>query len=122
METCSSYMPWHDKTAHRTYLKPDGGRCLHYYFYFIDEELGLCYLRVPTWCPFRLQFYCNGHNWLARQLDKRGIGYHMLDNAFLDIDVWPTRSTSANCTGGWTSTPLGFARFERPSASVTTEA
>ena len=88
METCSSYKPWHDKTAHRTFLKPDGGRCLHYYFYFIDEELGLCYLRVPTWCPFRLQFYFNGHNWLARQLDKRGIGYHMLDNAFLDIDDW----------------------------------
>ena len=88
METCSSYKPWHDKTDHRTYLKPDGGRCLHYYFYFIDEELGLCYLRVPTWCPFRLQFYFNGHNWLARQLDQHGIGYHMLDNAFLDIDDW----------------------------------
>ena len=41
------------------------GKCLHYYFYFIDAEFGLCYLRVPTWAPFRLQFYCNGHNWLA---------------------------------------------------------
>jgi len=41
-------------------------KCLHYYFYFINEELGLCYLRVPTWCPFRLQFYFNGHNRLAR--------------------------------------------------------
>ena len=30
------------------------GKCLHYYFYFIDPQLGLCYLRVPTWCPFRL--------------------------------------------------------------------
>ena len=30
--------------------------------YFIDEELGLCYVRVPTWCPFRLQVYCNGQN------------------------------------------------------------
>ena len=35
-----------------------------YYFYFIDEDYGLCYLRVPTWAPFRLQFYCNAHNWL----------------------------------------------------------
>jgi hypothetical protein len=88
METCTSYKPWHDKTTGRTFLKPDSGKCLHYYFYFVDEELGLCYLRVPTWCPFRLQFYFNGHNWLARQLDKRGIGYRMLDNAFLDIDDW----------------------------------
>ena len=88
MERCTSYKPWHDKQTHRTFLKPDGGKCLHYYFYFIDEEFGLCYLRVPTWCPFRLQFTFNGHNWLARQLDKQGIAYTMLDNAFLAIDDW----------------------------------
>ncbi len=35
------------------FLRPDTGKCLHYYFYFIDEALGLFYLRVPTWCPFR---------------------------------------------------------------------
>jgi len=52
----------------------------------IDEQFGLCYLRVPTWCPFGLQFYFNGHNWLARQLDKAGIGYKLLDNAFVQID------------------------------------
>src|SRR6202035_1066248 len=68
MEACNSYKPWHDKQTHRTFLRPDTGKCLHYYFYFIDAELGLIYLRVPTWCPFRLQFYCNGHSWLARQL------------------------------------------------------
>ena len=68
MEQCTAYYPWHDKQTHKTYVKSKQGRCLHYYFYFIDEELGLCYLRVPTWCPFRLQFCCNGHNWLASQL------------------------------------------------------
>jgi hypothetical protein len=35
-------------------VRPDSGKCLHYYFYFIDAELGLVYLRVPTWAPFRL--------------------------------------------------------------------
>ena len=60
MEPCGSYQPWHDKKTGKTYLKPDDGKCLHYYVYFIDEELGLCSLRVPTWSPFRLQFYCNG--------------------------------------------------------------
>jgi len=53
MEACESYKPWHDKTSGKTYLRPDSGKCLHYYFYFIDEKLGLCYLRVPTWSPFR---------------------------------------------------------------------
>src|SRR5947208_9142347 len=57
MEACDTYKPWHDKHTHRTFLRPDTGKCLHYYFYFIDAELGLIYLRVPTWCPFRLQFY-----------------------------------------------------------------
>jgi len=57
METCESYKPWHDKITHKTFLKPNTSKCLHYYFYFIDETLGLCYVRVPTWCPFRLQIY-----------------------------------------------------------------
>lgn len=86
MEACPSFRPWHDKESHRTFLKPTSGKCLHYYFYFIDEVFGLGYLRVPTWAPFRLQAYINGHHWLARQLDKAGISYEMADNAFLAID------------------------------------
>ena len=46
MEACDSYRPWHDKTSGQTFLKPDSGKCLHYYFYFIDDEVGLCYLRT----------------------------------------------------------------------------
>jgi hypothetical protein len=85
MEACSAYKPWHDKNTHKTFLKPTSGKCLHYYFYFIDEEVGLCYLRVPTWCPFRLQFYCNGHSWLETKLIANGIDYAMADNAFIRI-------------------------------------
>ena len=88
METCDSYRPWHDKATHRNLVKPAGGKCLHDYFYFIDAEPGLIYLRVPTWAPFRLPFYCNGHSWLARQLSAEGIGYSMADNAFVRIDDW----------------------------------
>ncbi len=40
------------------------------------------------WAPFRLQFYCNGHSWLARKLTAEGIGYTMADNAFVRIDDW----------------------------------
>ena len=81
MEPCGSYKPWHDKKSHKTYLKPDAGKCLHYYVYFIDPDLGRCYVRVPTWCPFRLQVYCNGHSYLARQLSQGKIEYRVLDNA-----------------------------------------
>jgi hypothetical protein len=86
MEACDSYQPWHDKRTHKTFLRPDSGKCLHYYFYFIDAELGLCSLRVPTWCPFRLQFHCNGHHWLARRMTAAGIGFTPADNTFLAID------------------------------------
>jgi hypothetical protein len=96
MEACDAYQPWHDKQTHRTFLRPDSGKCLHYYFYFMDDELGLIYLRVPTWCPFRLQFYCNGHSWLARKLAAAGIGFAMADNAFVRIDDWPRAQALAD--------------------------
>lgn len=98
MESCESYKPWHDKKSGKTFLRPDSGRCLHYYFYFIDIELGLCYLRVPTWAPFRLQFYFNGHNLLASKLEEHGIGYELLDNAFIEIEDWARAQELAD---GW---------------------
>ena len=100
MEPCSTYKPWHNKQTGKTYLVPDDGKCLHYYFYFIDEELGLCYVRVPTWLPCRLQIYFNGHNWLAGQLRKQGIEYRLIDNAFVEIADWPRAQRIAN---GWTA-------------------
>jgi len=82
MEVCPSYQPWHDKNTGRNFLKPDQGKCLTYYVYFIDEVLGYGFIRVPTWCPFRLQVYLNGHQLLSKELDKAGISYTMTDNAF----------------------------------------
>jgi hypothetical protein len=85
MEACPTFEPWHNKSTGKTYFRHDSGKCLHYYFYFIDEQLGLCYLRVPTWAPYRLQFYCNGHSWLASQLRKKKIRFTQCDNVFIDI-------------------------------------
>jgi hypothetical protein len=48
------------------------------------------------WAPFRLQFYCNGHSWLARKLTAKGIGYTMADNAFIRIDDWSRAQALAN--------------------------
>jgi hypothetical protein len=84
-ENCNCFKPWHDRASGQTYLKAAGGRCAHLYFYFIDELLGLCYLRVPTWAPFRLQFYCNGHNWLASLLRREKIAFTQQDNAFVAV-------------------------------------
>jgi hypothetical protein len=86
MEPCPSCQPWHDKVTGQNLLTYKDGKCLHYYFDFVAPMRGLCYLRVPTWAPFRLQFSFNGHNLLAHKLDLEGIGYRMIDNAFVAID------------------------------------
>jgi hypothetical protein len=98
MEPCSTYKPWHNKQTGKTYLISDDGKCLHYYFYFVDEDLGLCHVRVPTWLPCRLQICFNGHNWLAGQLSRRGIEYRMVDNAFSHIADWQRAQRISN---GW---------------------
>jgi hypothetical protein len=113
MEPCATYKPWHNKETGNTYLVPDDGKCLHYYFYFnfIDPDLGLGYVRVPTWLPCRLQVYFNGHNWLAAQLK----------NVRSHIRCWTTPSATSRTgrrrnglrmdgkrsgsTGSWTHGP-----------------
>ena len=96
MEPCSTYKPWHDKATGKTFLRADDGKCLHYYFYFIDEEWGLCYVRVPTWLPCRLQIYFNGHHWLASTLRRQKIAYKLIDNAFVELDDWKRAQQLAN--------------------------
>ena len=88
MEGCTTYKPWHDKTTHKTFLKYDQSKCLTYYFYFIDELLGLCYVRVTTWLPFKLQIFFNGHGWLSNELTKKKIDHKIMDNAFVSITDW----------------------------------
>jgi hypothetical protein len=50
-------------------------KCLHFYFYFLDPEFGFMHVRLQSWLPFTIQIYIKGHEWLCRQLDRRGIGY-----------------------------------------------
>jgi len=86
MEPCQTYRVQGSKFTNGKYLASRYGKCLHYYFYFIDPDLGLCYCRVETWTPFRLQFYFNGHNWLASQLKQQRVGFTLQENAFTSID------------------------------------
>jgi hypothetical protein len=85
IEICDSYQPWFDKTTKRSTLKVRTTKCIHYYIYFFDKYLGLCFLRIPTWIPCRVQFYFNGHNYLAYKLQKNNISFEMQDNAFIKI-------------------------------------
>jgi hypothetical protein len=57
-------------------------KCLFLYYYFIDPQFGFMHVRIQTWFPFQIQVYLNGHDWLARKLDRHRIGYRKEENAF----------------------------------------
>ena len=59
---------------------------MFHYWYFMDPEFGFCHVRLQSWLPFSIQIYVNGREWLARQLDAKGVGYVRADNALLRID------------------------------------
>ena len=42
--------------------------------------------RLQTWFPFQIQIYMNGREWLAKQLDGKGIGYQRYDNSMVQVD------------------------------------
>ena len=96
MEKCSCFKVGKDKKKRFLELKWSGGKCLHYYVYLMDPDYGLCYLRIPTWAPFRLQFYCNGHNWLERRMNAEGIGFQKAGNCFVRIDDFERAQQLAN--------------------------
>jgi hypothetical protein len=56
-----------------------------YYIYFNDKTLGLCYLKISSYFPFYCEFYCNGHQYLKREFEKRKISFKMEDNSFIEI-------------------------------------
>ena len=66
----------------RLELRLEWGKCKHYYFYWMHEELGFLHLRLQTWFPFLIQVCVNGREWLARQMDRGGIRYRQEDNCF----------------------------------------
>jgi hypothetical protein len=88
MERCPTYRPQRDRQSGRRWLKADSGKCLHYYFYLIDPWLGLIYLRLPTWAPFGLQFYFNGHGALESALRSLCQEPRFCDNALVATSDW----------------------------------
>lgn len=84
-QRCRTFKVGKNQKTGRLALQWSPGKCQHFYIYFIDAELGLCYLRIPTWAPFRLQAYGNGHDWLERRLTKAGLRFTKADNCFTHI-------------------------------------
>jgi hypothetical protein len=69
-------------------VQGEKGRCSQLYHYLVHPEFGWMHVRLQTWFPFEIQVYINGREWLARTLDRAGIGYRRSDNKFLWIEDW----------------------------------
>jgi hypothetical protein len=83
-ETCNSFALVPGDKRPRFISKPRQQRVL--YYYFLDRQLGLIHVRLQTWAPFTLQVYVNGHDWLAQQLVRLGMGFVLKHNAFTQLD------------------------------------
>lgn len=57
----------------------------HYYFYIVDRVAGPMVLRVGSFLPFAVTAYLNGHNFIERQLARRGIRFVKDDNRFVSV-------------------------------------
>jgi len=91
-------------------------KCLFLYYYFVDREMGLIHVKIQTWFPFRLQVYVNGHEWLARKLDRHGVKYLKHENAFLRVeDLARVQSFSDRfVTFPWVKWLSGYAQRVNP--------
>ena len=72
------------------------GKCLHLYFYVQHARFGLLHLRLQTWFPFLIHICLNGHEWLARQMDEKGLRYHQRDNRFTWLEDFPAAQNLAD--------------------------
>jgi hypothetical protein len=86
VESCFSFQVRKRYESGRLELFRRERKCLHHYLYLIDDEFGFMHVRIQGWIPYECQIYINGREWLARQLDRAGIGYVRWDNSLLAID------------------------------------
>jgi hypothetical protein len=52
----------------------------HYYVYLVDRDFGPLFIKFCSYFPYAAKLCLNGHEWLKRQLTRRGIPYEPLDN------------------------------------------
>ena len=57
-----------------------------YYFYAVDRDFGPFFLKFSSYFPYNAKLCINGHEYVKRQLEQRGIEYEALDNGILSCE------------------------------------
>lgn len=86
VEPCQSYEIHRNKAEKKLELEPRVRKCLFLYHYWIDPIFGFMHARIQSWFPFSIQVCLNGREWLARQMDRVGLGYQRLENSFAELE------------------------------------
>ena len=75
---------WNERTG-RSYpwLVRSTAMVNHWYWYCVDEDFGPFFVKFSTYFPYTAKLCLNGHEYLKRQLTKRGIAFTALDNGLL---------------------------------------
>ena len=47
-----------------------------YYFYILDPEFGLGFIKICTYAPYSAKVWINGHEWAKRQAVRDGLSLH----------------------------------------------
>jgi len=113
-ETCRTVCLKYGKRRPRLAFKRRPQRVL--YYYHLDREFGLMYVRLETWFPYTIQIYVNGHDWLARQMLKKQLGFVQQDNAFTQLDDPAKAQQMADCFArlNWVKQLTEWARQVNP--------
>ena len=67
----------HDPATGATYawLVSSTAMVNHFYFYAVDDDFGPFFLKFCSYFPYNAKLCINGHEYLKRQLTKRGIAF-----------------------------------------------
>jgi hypothetical protein len=82
VEPCWGFDVYRNRETKKLDLVQRSRKCLYVYQYWQHPLLGWMNARIETWFPFSIQICMNGREWLARQMDRAGIGYRQQDNCF----------------------------------------
>jgi hypothetical protein len=88
VEPCWGFDIYRNRESHKLDLVQRSRKCLYVYQYWQHPALGWLNARIETWFPFSIQICMNGRTWLARQMDRAGIGYRQQDNCFPWVADW----------------------------------
>src|ERR1700738_5068593 len=116
VEPCLTFRVRSDHQTKMIHLVMESAKCTHLYHYYQHPEIGLMNIRVQTWFPFSVDVCLNGRQWLARQMDRAGIGYQQRDNCFIWIKDYPAvqELLDEQLRGDWPALMNAFLELAHP--------